>query len=646
MLLQSWQESAGSPAASSAGAFHFTLINAGPDPVTVAGLCYGAMTRIAADAPASAITGARLLRRDANHHHLIPDAPLTLGPQDRWTITIGALSHAPTNRTQGAMAAWVILDDGRTRPVLVTDLTRDPPAPDDPKGDKSWPLGAWPDGTPPLALLPWPASLSDITTAAPPCGLRTEGAGLTLLANVAALHRRLFPLAPSLIHPNGVRVVVETAPQPDEGFTLTFAPDRITLTSADEGGARYGMIALAQMLHGAREGEHFAFPRHGQMRDAPRFGFRGLHVDVARNFRTVSEMRRILDIMAWHRLNYLHWHLTDDEGWRIEIPALPTLTEIGAKRGFQNGARSALSPQYADGPEGQQGYYTVAEARDLVAHARQLGIQIIPEIDAPGHMTALLTAIDDLRDPGETPESYRSVQGYPNNALNPAIPRVYEVMDIILTTICDIFPAPVIHIGGDEVDANAWQHSPAARALAAKHGFATPFTAQMQTLFLSKMQDILTRHSRRMGGWDECADGADKSATLGQGALLFAWRSVEKTAELMAKGYDVIATPGQAYYLDMVQGPGWAARGTSWAGAVDVAQTYGFEPSEGLSPNDTGGRLLGIEACVWSEHLDSVDRWNDAVFPRLSAVAETAWTPPEVKDFNRFCLLSHRMPQL
>lgn len=350
-------------------------------------------------------------------------------------------------------------------------------------------------------------------------------------------------------------------------------------------------------------------------------------------------MLRVIDIMTWLRLNRLHWHLTDDEGWRIEIPALPELTEIGARRG----AGSQMPPQYADGPKGRAGFYTLAEARSVIEHAAALGIEVMPEIDMPGHMTALLAALPDLIDPDEVPDSYRSIQGYPNNALNPALPAVYQTVETIIDTICDIFPSPTIHLGGDEVDHLSWQQSPAALALARAEGLGgDQITPGLQALFMRRIQGMLAARGRIMGGWDECAEGGGVDAG---NALLFAWRSPEKTAELMRLGYDVVASPGQAYYLDMVESTDWGAIGSSWAGAVPARQSYEFQPAAGL-PEDAPGRLVGVQAGTWSEHLNSVERWNHMVFPRLPAVAEAGWSDEAGRDWARFCAIAPLMPQL
>ncbi|MTH76979.1 beta-N-acetylhexosaminidase [Paracoccus aestuariivivens] len=611
---------------SKGGMFLLRIRNHGEHAVAPLALCLSSMTRIAQGAT---IHGAALERRFGNYHRLTAPQDLRIEAGAFWQIEIMALTHPPRNRSQGVMSAWIDTGDGETV-ILLGDL--EPPA-DLPRGS----VPPLPEGRidQALALLPWPQHIG-IEEWGPATGL----APLAEVMDVAALHRRLFPMAPSILSGQGRQVVLlhasDIAP---EGYRLTFTPDVIELYHSDAAGRRHGLVALAQIVHGAFSDARFREPLRGYIQDEPRFGWRGMHMDVARNFRPIEDVRRAVDILAWHRMNRLHWHLTDDEGWRIEIPALPQLTQIGARRG----AGLPLLPQYADPPSGQAGHYSVAEARELVAHAALLGIEVMPEIDTPGHLVSLLTAMPELADPDERPDSYRSIQGYPNNAVNPAIPAVYDVLGQVFDAICAIFPSRFIHVGGDEVDAHSWQQSPAAMALAKVHGLTGEgVTHQLQALFMRRMQQMLAERGRRLAGWDECADegGVDP-----EGTLLFAWRSVEKTAELMRAGYDVIATPGQAYYLDMAQVEGWDAIGLTWGGIVPPEKTYGFDASDGL-PDDAVGRLVGIQAGVWSEMLDSRERWNAMVFPRLSAIAESGWTARSAKDWQRFVALSRLMPQL
>ena len=608
------------------GCLAFRLWNLGAEPLRPERLCYASMTRLADGA---AVEGGRLVRRFGSHVEIAAPEGLAIAPGEAWTLTLRDLTHAPQNRTQGAMAAWVETAAG---PIAAEIGDLQPP-----EGvARTAPAVAAPPEAPPVAILPWPARVA-VGPLGPAATLHPAGVSdRRPFAHAAALHRRLFPTAPGPIASEpvpggrGVRTARDARIAPG-GYTVDLG-EEIALAHADADGLRHGLIALTQMAHGARIDPRFGIPQGGRIADGPRFGWRGAHLDVARNFHGPAVVARLIDVLAWHRMSHLHLHLTDDEGWRLESPAHPALTGIGAARG----RGLAIPPQFADGPGGQAGFYTVSEMRALVAHAASLGVTVVPEIDTPGHATALLAAIPDLMDPEETPASYRSVQGHTNNAVNPGVERTYEVLATILGEIADLFPSPVLHLGGDEVDASAWSSSPAARRFAEREGIADAMG--LQSHFLRRTQAILRGLGRRMGGWDECALGGG----VDRDAVLFAWRSAGRTAELVAAGHDVVATPGEACYLDMVDAEGWDAPGTSWAGAVMPEATYRFEIGEPEGP----GRLLGLQACLWSEHLDTVARLNAMAFPRLSAVAEAAWTPAAAKSWPRFAALAPLMPRL
>ncbi|GGL61717.1 beta-N-acetylhexosaminidase [Wenxinia marina] len=620
-LEQSWTPGDGH------GAFHLTLVNAGGEDLPAARLCYSSQTRLAEGARTD---GGRLVRTFANHVEIDLAAPLPAG--GTLQVVCDGLTHPPKNRTQGVMAAWLELPGGGVRVLEVGDLVP-------PEGTPRGPVTDWPEGRidVPLGLMPWPARVEVDGFGSPPLLIPLHAAAAPGAA-VAALHRRLFPAAPApfaLAGP-GTEVVAEADPALSaEGYRLAFSPDRITLAHPDEAGLRHGLIALAQMTHAARTDDRFAFPQSGTIADAPRFGWRGCHFDVARNFHGAGTVLRLIDILAWLRMNRLHWHLTDDEGWRLPSRAFQGLADLAGTR-----ARGTETPpQYADGPEGQSGSYTEAEVAQIRDHAAALGITVMPELDIPGHVTALLHAIPGLTDPDEPAGSYHSIQGYPNNALNPALPRTYEVVETLLREAAELFPGAPLHVGSDEVDHHSWQASPAALALAAREGLSG--AAELQAHFLRKVQGMVRDLGRGMGAWDEAADGGGVDP---DGTLLFAWRSKEKTAELIAAGYDVVATPGQAYYLDMATGAGWDAPGATWAGIVPPEAAYAYDPAEGLP--DGPGRLVGVQACIWTEHLNSVARLNEMVFPRLALIAEAAWTPADARDWPRAAALSRLVPTL
>lgn len=630
-------ENSWSPEPAPAGTLTITLFNLGATPLAAFTLSYTAITRVMPGAPAP--DNATFLKRDANYHRFTPPDGLSIPPGGSWTFRLSGLNRSPFHRGDGVKTAYVTLPDGTHHDCTVGDLQHAATRPADPP--RRLPEGRL---ARPFALLPWPARL-DLAPGDTPLALTpAEGASpddLAAFATAGALHRRLFPEVRAAISlapvPGGRAVACTTDPAlAPAAYRLDFDPT-ITLAAADADGRRHGLVALLHLLHGAAtRPDDFRFPATGTIEDAPRYGWRGCHLDVSRHFWPAADVRRFLDILAWYRMNVFHWHLTDDEGWRFEVPGLPTLTTTGATRG----ADGPLLPQLGDPAAIRTQFYTTPELTSVVAHATALGIEVVPEVDIPGHSTATLAALPHLVDPDEPPESYHSVQGYPNNALNPAIEATYDALALVFDALVATFPSRRIHIGGDEVAANSWLASPLARALMDREGLRDTF--ELQSHFMKRIKHMLTERGRDLVGWNEVAHGGGVPP---EGTLLMAWENPQVGAALAREGYDVIITPGQAYYLDMAQSPLWLEPGAGWAGSSAPEETYAYD-AEASFPATLRARFRGIQACIWSEHFHTREYFNDLVFPRLAAVAETAWTPPAEKDWPRFAVQARTHPSL
>lgn len=630
-------ETAWRPDAKQGGEMRFHLFNLSQTDLRGFTLCYTTQSRIFG---AAEIENGRLIGQDASFHEIAPPEGFVLGAGECWTLGIAPLWRDPAHRGDGAKSAYLKGADGtliavETGDLIFADSPARPPMPRLPEGR--------PDPAAPYALTPWPAQVETHPGDVPTTLYPVEGASeqaLAAIAGVAALHHRLYPeaLAPlSLIPVAGGRALdIRQGETPPAGYTLDFGP-AILLTAADADGIRHGLIALAQMIDGASAApEQFRFPASGRIEDAPRHSWRGAMLDVSRQFAPAGDVLRFLDLMAWYRFNLFHWHLTDDEGWRIEIPSLPPLTTVGAIRG----PKLPIPPQLGGGIAPQGGFYSHDDIRAVVAHAATLGIDILPEVDMPGHCTALLAALPHLRDPDEPADSYRAVQGHANNALNAAIPETWEVIGTILDTLVALFPFRLIHVGGDEVAESAWLSSPRARALMQREGLAGTF--ELQSFFLTRLKSMLAERGRDLAGWNEVAHGGGVAR---EGTLLMAWQAPEIGIDLARQGYDVVMTPGQAYYLDMAHTPDWWEPGAGWAGSSTVAHSYGYEAS-GDFPPELAHHLKGIQTCIWTEHFTSRAYFNDLVFPRFLAIAESAWTPADGKDWQRFAAVARHHPTL
>jgi hexosaminidase len=611
------------PTGGEPGTITLTLRNLGRDPVSGFRLAFNALFRVKS---AHDLRGGRVLEQVSNYLVVAPPDGSVLEPGGEWSISADRLSHVLTHYNYGPKAAYLILADGSLAPVSISLMTQ--------SGERGAPLleprprPHLPAGQSPLALVPFPAAASV-------AGRRAVGAPLAFAAGppearaafdaASALAERLFAGEPPLFGRDGIASVARIEPMEEGGYRIAFA-ESLTVAAADRAGFLHAFVTLGQMLRGARTApDEFIFPAEGTIADRPRFGFRGAHLDVARQMYGMGAIRRLVDCLGWLKLNRFHLHLTDDEGWRFDVPGYPQLAEIAAWRGHG----LAVPPLLGSGAERYGGGYPRADLAGLVAHAAELGVIVIPEVDIPGHCFCVLQALPGLRDPAET-GIYRSIQYFPNDALNPAVPQVYDFLESVFAELAGIFPSPWLHIGGDEVADDAWLGSPLALALMKERGWTG--VHQLQSLILKRAQEIVRALGRGVGAWEEAAygDGIDAA-----GSYLVAWRKSASGLMLAGQGYDVVMAPAEHYYLDIAQSTEWWEPGASWAGTVPVAAAYDYEPGSDW-PDEAKPRMIGVQACLWSENMHERRLVDHMIFPRMPAMAEAAWTPSPRKDFRRF----------
>jgi len=620
------------------GSMILTLTNLSDKPVADFRLAYTSLLRASKELVSH---NATFIGRFANFHEFDPEVGFVLEAGESWTFELEKLTHIPKHRNDGPKSAYLTLKDGSNVAVTTGDMALE--------GRKSKTAGVLvPEGKLelPIALSPWPNNISvSQFSEAPVAFVATDSSReeKTAVSTVNALSDRLFTDLPnpfSLIEIEGglALKLEQNADLAEEGYSVSFAAAGVTLQYGAPKALINGLISLAQIINGPKEDPtRFQFPAVGTMHDAPRFSWRGSHLDVSRQFYPFESVKRFVDILAWNKMNVLHWHLSDDEGWRVEIKGYPELTNAGAKRGVNE----AMPAQLGSGAETYGGFYSQEQIKLLVVHGQSLNVEIVPELDIPGHCTAVLAAYPELRDPDEPDRSYHSIQGYPNNAINPGLPQTYKFIETVIEEVSDLFPSKFIHVGGDEVDVNSWMESPAVEKLMNEERLNG--TMQVQAHFLGKVQKMIKKKGKIVGGWDEVSHGGgiDKEG----GTLMFAWQKPEIGIALAEEGYDVVMTPGQAYYLDMAQSEEWQEPGASWAGTSSPQTTYEYEAA-GDFPDEHLDRLKGVQACIWSEHLITRELFNHMVFPRLSAIAEAGWTRPENKDWLRFAAQSRILPRL
>ena len=399
-----------------------------------------------------------------------------------------------------------------------------------------------------------------------------------------------------------------------EAYRLVVTPATVTVTGGDPAGVHYGLQTLRQLLPPAalRRAPVGTGPWEipaVEITDAPRFRWRGCMLDVARHFMPVAGVLRMIDLIAVHKLNVLHLHLTDDQGWRLEIPGHPRLTEVGGWRP-RSMRGSKKHEEYDDRPHG--GYYTADDIREIVAHAAARHVTVVPEIDLPGHVQAALAAYPHLGN-GPRP-AVREAWGISAHTLNVS-GEALDFCRTVLDTVCDLFPSPVIGIGGDECDRDEWRSSPAAVARARQLGIDPD---DLQSWFVAQLAAMLAARGRRPYGWDEILEGGAPA-----GALVAAWRGPEAATFAANAGHDVVSCPDMHVYLDYRQSDD-PAEPTPVGTRLTVDDVYAFDP---VPPGVTDpGRIIGAQANIWTEHMPDARAVDYMAFPRLCAFAEVVWS--------------------
>jgi len=418
-----------------------------------------------------------------------------------------------------------------------------------------------------------------------------------------------------------------------EGYVLDVSPAGIDVAAGGLAGAFYAVQTLRQLLPPAIfrdakvEGAGWRVPAV-RIEDAPRFAWRGAHLDVSRHFMPRGFVKKYIDLLALHKMNSFHWHLTDDQGWRIEITKYPRLTEVGAWR------KETLAGRYADDPaerrfdgERHGGFYTQDDVREIVAYARARFVNVVPEIEMPGHAVAAIAAYPELGVAGE-PAEVATIWGVHDNILNPTDATLAFMQDV-LTEVMALFPGPFIHVGGDEATKTRWEASPAVQARLRELDLQNE--EQLQGWFMTQIDAFLAGHGRRMVGWDEILDGG-----LAPGAVVMSWRGEEGGIAAARAGHDVVMTPTRYTYFDYYQSEDRDAEPLAIGGFLPIERVYGYDPVPAELEPEFVRHVLGAQGQVWTEYLPTPERVEYMAFPRLAALAEAVWTPPARKDYASF----------
>lgn len=413
-----------------------------------------------------------------------------------------------------------------------------------------------------------------------------------------------------------------------EAYQLKVDANQVVISSPSEAGVFYGIQTLRKAVDVA-EGSNVELPAV-EIKDQPRFGYRGMMLDVGRHFFSIDEIKTYIDMMALHNINRFHWHLSEDQGWRIEIKKYPKLTEIGSMR--KETVIGHNSGKYDGKPYG--GFYTQEQAKEIVAYAAERYITVIPEIDLPGHMQAALAAYPELGCTGGPYEVWTQ-WGVSDNVLCAGNDQTIQFIKDVLAEIVEIFPSEYIHVGGDECPKVKWSTCPKCqariKALGLKSDNKHTKEERLQSYVIHEAEEFLNSKGRKMIGWDETLEGG-----LAPNATVMSWRGEAGGIEAAKQHHDVVMTPNTYLYFDYYQSKDTETEPMAIGGYLPIERVYSYEPMpKSLSPEEQK-YIVGVQANLWTEYIPDFKQVQYMVLPRMAALSESQWCAPEKKNYEAF----------
>ncbi|WP_286845563.1 MULTISPECIES: beta-N-acetylhexosaminidase [unclassified Proteiniphilum] len=420
-----------------------------------------------------------------------------------------------------------------------------------------------------------------------------------------------------------------------EAYKITVSDKGILMEGASESGLFYAVQTIRKSVSPLYKNKEIAFPA-GVVYDFPRFGYRAALFDVGRYFYSTDFIKRFIDILALHNINYFHWHLTEDQGWRIEIKKYPLLTEIGSmrKETLVGHLRDDVPHQFDGTPHG--GFYTQDEIRDIVKYAQERYITVIPEVDLPGHMLAALAAYPNL---GCTGGSYEVATkwGVFEDVLCMGKESTYQFLEDVFSEVVDLFPSEYIHIGGDECPKVRWEECNDCQNMIAELGLKSDGnrTAEqkLQSYAMARVEKFLKEKGRRVIAWEEILDGG-----IAEDPIVMSWLKEESGAEAAKKGYDVIMTPHKEVYIDYYQWEDKENEPLAIGGFVPLERVYNFEPVPAELDDEQKKHIIGTQVNLWTEYVSDPKHAEYMLLPRLAAISEVQWSDASKKDYDPFVL--------
>lgn len=419
-----------------------------------------------------------------------------------------------------------------------------------------------------------------------------------------------------------------------EGYTLDISSEGVVVKASDDHGLFYALQTLKQLLpvdffgKGSPDKRMWTLP-YCHIEDHPQFSYRGMHLDCARHMFSVAELKKYLDMMALLKMNHFHWHLTDDQGWRIEVSSFPKLMETSA---WRSGTQIGMDRSSSDGVK-YGGYYTKEQIREIVSYASKYGIEVIPEIDLPGHMVSVLAAYPEFGCTGG-PYDVWTHWGISPDVLCAGNPAVYEFLEKVIDEVAELFPCEYFHIGGDECPKTRWEVCPKCQQKIRELKFEADSRAtaeqRLQNYFMSRVQSFLNNRGKKAMAWDEILEGDPA-----KGTLIMSWRGAEPGIRAANSGFDVIMTPYEYMYFDYCQFPEKPEGFIGPRRLLPLEKVYSLDPYYKIEESKRA-HIIGVQSNLWTEYISDDKYLEFMLLPRVLATSEIQWCSPENKDFDRF----------
>jgi hexosaminidase len=414
-----------------------------------------------------------------------------------------------------------------------------------------------------------------------------------------------------------------------EGYKLSITKRTIKISAGTGTGLFYGLQTLRQMIASEKTQTSGKTVKLAcvEIDDAPRFAYRGIMLDVARHFFPKEAILKYIELLAFYKFNYLHLHLTDDQGWRLEIKKYPELTRIGSYREETLIGHMRDKPQQFDGKK-YGGFYTQEDMKEIIARAQKFHITIVPEIEMPGHSQAVLTSFPELGCTGG-PYKVRTVWGISDDVLCAGNENTYKFLENVLTEVADLFPGEFIHVGGDECPKVRWQSCPKCQAMIRKENLKDE--RELQSYLIKRASFILKDKAKKLLGWDEILEGG-----LAPEATVMSWRGIKGGIEAAKMGHQVVMSPTTYCYLDYYQSVNKTSEPLAIGGFLPLSKVYSFDPVPADFTREEAAFVIGGQGNLWTEYIDNESKLEYMLLPRALALSELLWTPNERKDFTGF----------